>query len=1097
MSDFNFEHFFDVNLDLLCIAKTDGTFVKLNKEWEVALGYLLSDLEGKNFLDFVHPDDLQVTLDAMSDLSAQKAVMNFTNRYRCKDGSYRLIEWRSQPSGEYVYAAARDVTERDENEKKAINSSRLLKELTNHIPGVTYQYQYFPDGTACFPYASEHIWDIYEVTPEEVQKDSTKVLSRLHPEDAERVAESIVESYKTLNYWECEYRVLLPERGERWLWGQATPRKQPDGSVIWHGYITDITRKKRMEEELELERFRLENTIRGTHVGTWEWNVQTGEALFNELWATILGYSLEEISPVTIETWMKFTHPDDLEKSGELLEKHFSGELEFYECEARMKHRDGHWIWVLDRGKVITRTGEGKPLLMMGTHQEITERKMAQETLEKLHRFQKLVAEISAGFVSVRLSTFDEQIDWLLENIGLFFTMDRSYLFLFSEDQVCMSNTHEWNADGVSSEKESGQDIPLDSLPWWKEKMMNGEVIHIDSVQSLPEEAAAERAEFTRQKIQSLITVPVVTEDHFYGFLGLDSVKKPYRWSEDEITSLKLIANIVADSLSKIDYENQLRTAKNEAEMANKAKSQFLANMSHEIRTPLNGVIGFTDLLRRTPLDALQKQYVENANTAGQSLLDIINNVLDLSKIEADKLDLEMDRTDIISLAENVTDIVKYQAAEKNLELLLNIQPDIPRYAMIDDLRMRQILINLFSNAVKFTEKGEVELSLNCERTEQPNVCRYTFSVRDTGIGIPEEQKGKLFQAFSQGDSSITRKFGGTGLGLIISNLLAGKMGSRIEFESEPGKGSRFFFRFETQTEHAEKEKERPALDIRKVLLIDDNKNQHTILHGLFGYWGIELKSAENGLEGLKILDRDPSFDLAIIDFNMPYMNGMEILEQIRKQPDKKISEIPALILHSALESSTFRNECHGLGYCSLMSKPVKSSDLFQALQSITLHGDNTMKIGHPIPAESVGNDAGVQMAEEENAPVILIAEDIKMNMLLATTLTRQVAPNAKVVEASNGEEVLDYLGREKVDVILMDVHMPKMDGLEATRQIRTLEKGTARSTPIIALTAGALSEEKERCYEAGMDDFLSKPIELKPLSEKLEAILREKQSEL
>ncbi|TVQ64932.1 MAG: response regulator [Balneolaceae bacterium] len=1101
MADLNFEHFFDLNLDLLCIAKVDGTFLKLNREWETTLGFDISELEGRNFLEFVHPEDLQPTLDAFSDLSGKNTVLNFVNRYRCKDGSYRHIEWRSTPKDDLIYASARDVTARIVRENELTKSTRLLKELTANIPGVTYQYQYFPDGRACFPYASDHIRDIYEVTPEEVKEDSAIVLTRLHPDDHDRVVESIVESYNTLKKWEAEYRVVLPARGERWVWGQAMPALQADGSVIWHGYITDVTRRKKVEIELELERFRLENTIRGTHVGTWEWNIQSGETTFNNLWAEMIGYTLEELSPVSIETWMKFTHPDDLKASGEILEKHFSGEVDFYECEARMKHRDGHWIWVLDRGKVITRTEDGKPLLMMGTHQEITERKESQQRLEKLHSFQKLVAEVSAEFVSVTSATFDQEVDRMLEKTGRFFSVDRSYLFLFSEDLSRMTNTHEWCAEGISVQKENGINVPTDALPWWKERVLTGEIIHIESVEALPAEAAAEKAEFKRQQIQSLITVPVLTEERLYGFLGLDAVKEPFQWPDEEITNLSLIANTLADSLSKLAYEEQLRSAKNEAEVANKAKSQFLANMSHEIRTPLNGVIGFTDLLKRTPLDPLQKQYVENANTAGQSLLDIINNILDLSKIEADRLDLEIERTDIIALAENVTDIVKYQAAEKNLELLLNIQPDIPRYAMIDDLRMRQILINLFSNAVKFTEKGEVELSLNCEKTEKSDICRYTFSVRDTGIGISQEQKGKLFQAFSQGDSTITRKFGGTGLGLIISNLLAEKMGSKIEFETEPGKGSRFYFTFEAGTERAEKEKEKekPPLSIRKVLLIDDNESQHTILQTLFGYWGIELVSAENGLEGLKILDQDPEFDLAIIDFNMPYLDGVETMKRIRNENNQKVSGLPVIVLHSALESTKFRNECHDLGFCSLMSKPVKSSDLFQALHSITLTGDNNMKIGHPEPAQAETTRPAAQIDSDsvEEAPVILIAEDIKMNMLLAKTLTQQIFPQSTILEASNGGEVLEFLKTEKVDVILMDVHMPGMDGLEATRRLRNMERESGGHVPVIALTAGALSEERTRCYEAGMDDFLSKPIEYKPLSEVLGRALNITMSEV
>jgi PAS domain S-box-containing protein len=1078
VSAFDYEHFFSVALDLLCVADLKGNFIKVNKEWEHVLGYKAEELEARKFLDFVHPDDLPETMRAMVQLSEQQEVVGFINRYLAKNGTWRYIEWKSAPKGDFIYAAARDISH-------LITREERISKLAQSLPGVVYQYQMFPDGRGCFPYASEQIWEIYEVTPEEVREDAAKVLSRLHPDDYDEVVQSIVDSHETGEDWTTEYRVMLPSRGIRWLWGTARPERQPDGSTLWHGYITDITARKQTELLLESERQRLDNIITGTNAGTWEWNVQTDETIFNERWAEILGYSLDDLSPISLDTWSRLTQPDDLKRAGEQLELHFNGQKDFYYAELRMKHRDGHWVWVQDTGKVITRTHDGKPLMMHGIHLDISDRKQAEE---ELLRSQQVLDSV--------VQTQHDMISRFLPDSTLTF-VNAAYCRYYDKSEAELIGTR--FADALPQDEQERFFIELHKLgPNQRELSYRLPVTRPDGTPGWEE------------WINSVI-------------LDTEGLPVEYQSTGRDITELK-------------QAEFELIRAKEEAEKANQAKSEFLANMSHEIRTPLNGVIGFTDLLKRTPLNNVQQQYVENANIAGQSLLDIINNILDLSKIESGMFDLEVRRYDIIEICENVIDIIKYQASQRGLELLLNIAPDVPRYAMIDSVRLKQILVNLMGNAVKFTSEGEVELNLSFVHgvvdqgvdlhgnsvdyaktgpntaattvvtsagfdagsqqfsvSENSTVAgigatvalptgRFRFEVRDTGIGIAEDQRDKLFKAFSQGDSSVTRKYGGTGLGLIISNLLAGKMGGEISFESEHGKGSTFHFEVHTGFENGDKASPTGPVPVKKVLLIDDNTNHRSIMQTLFTHWGVELHSAGDAIHGLRIIEKESGFDLIIVDYNMPYMSGMEAIRVIRTKFADLMARVPVLMLHSAEENPEFREECRQLGVCKTFSKPIKTRELHELLQNInSVWKVDEQPISRLQQKVSVGRDG--------QAPVILVAEDINMNMVLVRTMIRQIIPDAIVLEASNGMIALEQIQLQAVDLVLMDVQMPEMDGLAATRALRTYEMAddTRRRTPVVALTAGALDTERKRCLESGMDDFLSKPIEIVPLRETLE----------
>jgi PAS domain S-box-containing protein len=539
-------------------------------------------------------------------------------------------------------------------------------------------------------------------------------------------------------------------------------------------------------------------------------------------------------------------------------------------------------------------------------------------------------------------------------------------------------------------------------------------------------------------------------------------------------TDNKLIftGSISRDITARKKAEVELQNSKELAEAASIAKSDFLSNMSHEIRTPLNGVIGFTELLRSTPLNKTQKEYLENAIVSANSLLGVISDILDFSKIEAGKLDLELVKTDMVQLMESATDIIKVHAANKKIELLLSIQPDMPRFALVDPIRLKQILVNLMSNAVKFTHHGEVELRLSFEKKDEKTGF-FTLAVRDTGIGVKDTDRDKLFKAFSQADTSTTRRYGGTGLGLIISNSLAHKMGSRIQFESEYGKGSKFFFTLETSYETAEEANLKHSKLIKRVLVIDDNDNNRMILEHTFKHWGIEFVGCDGGLAAIEVLDTAKHFDLIIVDYHMPDIDGVETIRRVRQDSRFSPEKQAVIMLHSSSDDIAIHDAARDLNIQFSLTKPVKSDELYCFLQNIE---------EQPEVDNKLSNSQTINMAEltpQLNSEIkILIAEDNKMNMIVISKMLKNILPNAKLFEAGNGEEALAVLNDVVPDLVLMDVQMPVMDGVEATKKIRANTTNPSAKVLIVALTAGVSREEKDNCYNAGMNYFLSKPID-------------------
>jgi PAS domain S-box-containing protein len=812
------------------------------------------------------------------------------------------------------------------------------------------------------------------------------------------------------------------------------------GEVFLVAQIHDISLRWQQENALRASQRQLSMIVDSAGIGTWDLNLVNGEAYFGGIYGEMLGYVTSELPP-NISTWRELVHPNDLTVAQSLLDAHLRGASPIFSCELRMKTAQNSWHWVHTIGRVYERDAKNKALKMAGIHLDVDTRKRNELVLlEKDKSLQQLQQQLSSVINSAT-------------EISIIATDEHGLIEVFNVGAEKML--------GYTAAEMVGQQTPL--------------MIHDEhEISACGEQIAAETG----------IAVSGFGVFVYSAVLGIGTNKEwTYICKDGNRLTVNLMITarhndagkvvgylVVATNITEQKRVNaMLAAATAEAVQASQAKSDFLANMSHEIRTPMNAVIGFSNLLADTPLNDTQRDFVHSIQQSGDALLSLINDILDFSKIEAGHLELEHIEFDLRYLLEGAIDIVAEKALKQRLHLACIVDPCLPQKLLGDPGRIRQILLNLLNNAIKFTTEGEVVARISMI-SRDAHQCSVRFMVKDSGIGMSAAAKEKLFKPFTQADSSTTRRFGGTGLGLSISKRLVESMHGQIGVASEVGEGSEFWFEIPLPIAmELEVQQAVPlSLQHKKVLVVDDFAANRELIQLQLETFGIQPSCFGSPSAALACLQAAPAdYVLALIDLQMPEMDGIALANEIQKI--EACASMPLICLSSMAVPGIAR-DAKSAGFSAFLTKPIRQSQLIHAIEE-TLKLQQLPKASQPLVTVH-------HLAEQIAAmkPYILLAEDNPVNQKVAVLMLEKLG--CRVDVANNGKIALEAVQQHAYDIVLMDCQMPEMDGFAATAAIRALPTAAA-DVHIVALTANAFQSDIDHCYAVGMNDFVSKPIYL------------------
>lgn len=1011
--------------DVLFTISPGGFFTYVSPSWTSMYGHTVEETVGRSFTEFIHPDDFHVCFEALR-ITVETGVPvpgGVEHRIRHKDGS-----WSWSNTSANTDPVSKDIILTSHNITELRNSRERLKELAI-VASNTTDYIVITDNKGYITWVNKAYETHTGYDRKEVKGKNPLLLLRgpeTDPDTLDRIWLACKEKRVVREEVLCYTR-----SGEKyWVDLKITPVFDDYGNCThFIAAERDITARKESDQELKRIKDILQQTNSVARVGGWELYARTGglywSATTREIHEVEPDYVPETES--AIQFYKEGPSRDAITQAIAECLAHGTP----WDNELQMVTAKGNELWVRTIGKA--EMVDDVCVRIYGAFQDITYRKQAEMAIK----------DSEAKFRSLYDSTSDAVI--LFDHTGYLDCNDAA-LKMFGIDSV-----------------EAFVNMPMGDLSGLNEMGMEAHKTegnrHVQAVY----EKGTHSFEWEYKRFGE-------SKESFIAEVLLNLMK---------VNDTEIIQAVIRDITLRKRAELELLEAREDAEAASKLKSEFLANMSHEIRTPLNGVVGFTDLLMKTNLDETQQQYMSMVFQSANSLMDIINDILDFSKIEAGKLELTPEKTDLLEISGQVADMVTYQAQQKHLEMLLNIPADIPQFVWCDSVRLRQILVNLLSNAVKFTSQGEIELKIELHKVSGLDYT-FRFSVRDTGIGIDPQNQRRIFEAFSQEDSSTTKRFGGTGLGLTISNSLLGLMDSRLQLVSKLERGSTFFFDVTFRAIEGEDRFEWENVEqIEHVLIVDDNLHNGQILKDMLANKRITAEYIRSGEEAYDRLSSGRQYDVILMDCQLPGWDGIETIRRLRKLEGSAAGQ-PVILLNDSVDEealSMFGNE---LDIKHFLVKPVKIQQLFHALSDLGLKAKTPGK-----PAKAIVQEKPSEETYETGDVKILIAEDHKINMLLVKSMLGKILPGSELIEAANGKEAIEAFHRTSPDIVFMDIQMPEMNGYEATREIRLAEGHP--QVPIIALTAGTVVGEREKCIEAGMDDYLTKPV----LKETLEAAVR------